>query len=124
MRQTKPVGHRVSHRRTAVERRQDNRMQASFGLMYSALDGAAVVMGDGTVADLSRGGLGIRGNHPVKPGMDMTLFLYVPDGGDPLFVLEASVAWAHGRQFGVQFKQLSLREGKRLQAFLLARRGH
>jgi hypothetical protein len=100
------------------DRRHTDRVPTSFGLMYSALDKADVLIGDGTVTDLSSGGLGIRGNQSVKPGMDLTLFLYLPDGDDPLFILEASVAWAKGRHFGVRFTQLSLREGKRLHAFL------
>jgi Tfp pilus assembly protein PilZ len=77
-------------------------------------------MGDGTVVDLSEGGLGIRGNHPVKVGMELTMFLYLPDGNDPLFVLETNVAWVSGSLFGVEFKKLSLREGNRLQSFLRA----
>jgi Tfp pilus assembly protein PilZ len=86
--------------------------------MYSGLTGDDVLMGDGTVVDLSKGGLGIRGNQPVTVGMELTLFLYLPDGEDPLFVLEASVAWAKGRMFGVEFRKLSLREGNRLHSFL------
>ncbi len=104
---------------TCLDRRQTDRVPSSFGLMYSALDDGDVLMGDGTVTDLSCGGLAVRGNRPVKPGMDLTLFLYLPDGDDPLFILEASVAWAKGRHFGVRLTQLSLREGKRLHAFLL-----
>ena len=104
---------------TWLDRRHTDRVPSSVGLMYSALDDGDVLMGDGTVTDLSRGGLGVRGNRLVKPGMDLTLFLYLPDGDDPLFILEASVAWVKGRLFGVRLTQLSLREGKRLHAFLV-----
>jgi hypothetical protein len=88
--------------------------------MYSGIDGHDVLIGDGSVVNLSKGGLGIRGNQPVGVGMELALFLYLPDGEDPLFVLEARVVWSHGRQFGVEFKKLSLREGNRLHAFLRA----
>jgi Tfp pilus assembly protein PilZ len=88
--------------------------------MYSGLTKDDVLMGDGAVIDLSEGGLGIRGNQPVKVGMELTMFLYLPDGNDPLFVLETSVAWTAGRLFGVTFKKLSLREGNRLRSFLRA----
>lgn len=104
----------------AMDRRDIPRSPVSFGLMYSGLHGNDVLMGDGTVVDLSKGGLGIRGNQPVNVGMELTLFLYLPDGEDPLFVLESVVAWTGGRLFGVEFKKLSLREGNRLQAFLRA----
>ncbi len=123
MRHMKAAKHTALHHVNPIDRRDESRASASFGLMYSGLDDTEVLMGDGTVVDLSRGGLGIRGNHPVKAGMELTLFLYLPDRDDPLFVFEACVARTNGRQFGVQFKRLNLREGKRLQAFLLAQLG-
>jgi hypothetical protein len=86
--------------------------------MYSSITKADVLIGDGTVVDLSKDGLGIQGNYPVRVGMELTLFLYLPDGNDPLFVLEATVAWTSGNLFGVEFKKMCLREGNRLQAFL------
>ena len=119
MKQMKVATQNEAHH-PAVERRGIHRQPVSFGLMYSAMTEDDVLMGDGIVIDLSQGGLGIRGNQSVKIGMEMTLFLYLPNGDDPLFVLEACVAWANGRQFGVKFKKVSLREGSRLHAFLLA----
>lgn len=104
----------------SLERRHITRIPVSFELMYSGISKNDVLMGDGTVVDLSEGGLGIRGNQPVKVGMELTMFLYLPDGNDPLFVLETNVAWSAGCLFGVEFKQLSLREGKRLHSFLRA----
>jgi Tfp pilus assembly protein PilZ len=88
--------------------------------MYSGIDGQDVLIGDGSVVNLSKGGLGITGNQPVQVGMDLALFLYLPDGEDPLFVLEARVAWTDGRRFGVEFTKVSLRDGNRLHAFLRA----
>ncbi len=118
MKHVKTVRQAKSEHVNPIERREAPRIPTSFGLMYSGLDENEVLMGDGTVVNLSKGGLGIRWNHPVKAGMNLTLFLYLPDGDDPLFVLEAHVAWTKGRQFGVEFKKLSLREGHRLHAFL------
>jgi hypothetical protein len=104
----------------SAELRRIPRTLVSFGLMYSGISRNDVLIGDGTVIDLSEGGLGIRGNQPVKVGMELTMFLYLPDGDDPLFVLETSVAWTAGSLFGVTFKKLSLREGNRLRSFLRA----
>lgn len=120
MKQTKTSLHLPPQPMAMLERRDTARVASSFGLMYSAIDKSEVLMGDGIVVDLSRGGLGIRGNHSVRAGMELTLFFYLPDGEEPLFVIEAVVAWTDGRQFGVQFNRLSQREGERLQAFLLA----
>jgi PilZ domain-containing protein len=105
--------------RPVCNRRGESRVPVEFGLMYSALDERGdLIMGDGTVIDISNSGLGIRGNMAVKTGMEMTLFVYLPDGQDPLFVLEARVAWSAGHQFGVEILKMNLRERNRLRYFL------
>lgn len=100
------------------ERRAIDRTPMAFGLMYSGLDDTDVIMGDGTAIDLSPTGLGIRGNQPVKTGMDLTLFLYLPDQEEPLFIIQGQVAWASGHQFGVRLEQVPARERTRLHRFL------
>lgn len=107
----------------SVERRRIARVPVSFKLMYSGIMRGDVLMGDGTVVDLSKDGLRIRGNFPVRVGMELTMFLYLPDGNDPLFVLETNVAWTSGNLFGVEFKKMCLREGNRLHAFLRTQTG-
>lgn len=102
-------------------RRVDSRHPVDFGLMYSAINQEGnLIMGDGTVIDISLKGLKIRGNTPVKPAIEMTLFLYLPDGQDPLFVMEARVAWSAGHRFGVEILKMNLRERNRLHYFLLS----
>ena len=109
----------------AVNRRQDPRPPVEFGLMYSAQDRSGeIIMGDGMVTDLSPTGLGIRGNALVTPGMELTIFLYLPDGQDPLFVMEARVAWTSGRRFGVEILKMNLRERNRLRYFLCSNLAH
>jgi hypothetical protein len=109
----------------AVNRRQASRPSVEFGLMYSAQDPSGeILMGDGMVTDLSPTGLGIRGNASVVSGTDLTIFLYLPDGQDPLFVMEARVAWASGRRFGVEILRMNLRERNRLRYFLRSNLAH
>lgn len=104
---------------SACNRRIDARIPVDFGLMYSAQDERGeLIMGDGTVVDISNSGLGIRGNVEVKTGLEMTLFIYLPDGQDPLFVMETRVAWSKGHRFGVEFLKMNLRERNRLRYFL------
>lgn len=99
-------------------RRQNHRPPVEFGLMYSAQNRSGeVLMGDGMVTDLSPTGLGIRGNTPVRPGIELMIFLYLP-GQDPLFVMETRVAWTSGRRFGVEILKMNLREQNRLRYFL------
>ena len=81
-------------------------------------------MGDGMVTDLSPTGLGIRGNTPVTPGTELTIFIYIPDGQDPLFVMETRVAWTSGRRFGVEILKMNLRERNRLSYFLHSNLAH
>ena len=109
----------------AVNRRQAPRPPVEFGLMYSAQDRfGEIIMGDGMVTDLSTTGLGIRGNASVTQGMELTIFLYLPDGQDPLFVMEARVAWTSGRRFGVEILKMNLRERNRLCYFLRSNLAH
>lgn len=109
----------------AVNRRHDPRTPVAFGLMYSAQDRSGeILMGDGMVTDLSHHGLGIRGNAAVTPGMELTMFLYLPDGKDPLFVMETRVAWTSGRRFGIEILKMNLRERNRLRYFLCSTLAH
>jgi len=109
----------------AVSRRQDSRAPVEFSLMYSAQDRSGeILMGDGMVTDLSHTGFGIRGNIPVTPGMELTIFLYLPDGKDPLFVMESRVAWASGHRIGVEILKMNLRERNRLRHFLCLNLAH
>ncbi|MEO5864556.1 MAG: PilZ domain-containing protein [Nitrospiraceae bacterium] len=108
-----------------VDRRQGPRPSVEFGLMYSAENSyGEILMGDGMVTDLSPMGLGIQGNASVTPGIALTIFLYLPDGKDPLFVMEARVAWTSGRRFGVELLKMNLREHNRLCYFLRANLAH
>jgi PilZ domain-containing protein len=120
MKQAKLRALRSSHRTHLLcDRRTDRRIPIDVRLMYSAQDEREdVIMGDGSILDLSSKGIRIRGNMAVKPGLDMTLFLYLPDGGDPLFVLSAKVAWSRGHEFGVEILQMNVRERNRLRYFL------
>ena len=108
---------------SAGNRRTDARIPVDFGLMYSAQDEQGeLIMGDGTIIDMTNSGLGIRGNMAVKTGLEMTLFIYLPDGQDPLFVMEARVAWTTGHRFGVEILKMNLRERNRLRYFLCSNR--
>ncbi|BCA55804.1 hypothetical protein W02_29440 [Nitrospira sp. KM1] len=100
-------------------RRQHTRAHADCRLMYSAEAGCRdVLMGDGTATDLSHHGLGVHGTVPVRRGTEVTLFLYLPDGQDPLLIMESRVTWTSGHRFGVEITKMNLRERNRLHYFL------
>ena len=113
------------HTHPVCDRRTDHRVHSDFRLMYSAQDDREeLIMGDGNVVDLSNKGLRVRGNMAVTSGLEMTLFLYLPDGHDPLFVLSAKVAWSRGHEFGVEILKMNVREHNRLRYFLSSNLQH
>lgn len=108
-----------------VDERQVPRPSVEFGLLYSAENPSGeIIMGEGMATDLSPMGLGIRGNASATPGIALTIFLYLPDGKDPLFVMEARVAWTSGRRFGAELLKMNLREHNRLRYFLRSNLAH
>lgn len=125
MKQTKLRALRSHNTRPICDRRTDYRVHSDFRLMYSAQDDREeLIMGDGNVVDLSNKGLRVRGNMAVTCGLEMTLFLYLPDGHDPLFVLSAKVAWSRGHEFGVEILKMNVREHNRLRYFLSSNLQH
>ena len=102
----------------SIERRRAARKSVSFGIMYSGVSGDDVLIGDGTMVDLSESGLSLRGDIPVPVGMELTLFLYLSDGDEPLSILESTVVWSVGSLFGVVFNDLSLSDAEILRSFL------
>ena len=102
----------------SIERRRLLRKNVSLELMYSGVSGEDVLIGDGTIVNLSESGLGLRGDSPVPVGMELTLFLYLSDGDEPLSILESTVVWSVGSLFGVVLNDLSLSDGERLRSFL------
>ena len=103
------------------DRRHGNRTPALFSLLYSGMSTGQMLIGDGLVTNLSRGGIGIRGNHSVTPGMDMALFVDLPGMNEPLWIAQSRVSWVAGFRFGVALGTLTLEQKKHLQFFLRSR---
>jgi hypothetical protein len=61
-------------------------------------------MGHATIIDLSRYGFGLQGARGLKPGMELALFLELPDMDDTLCIPQAYVSWINGRRFGVELR--------------------
>lgn len=99
-------------------RRRRPRIGGQFGLMFSGMDEGQIVMGDGQVLDLSREGIGIRANQFLKPGMELALFIELPDSEEHLCISEARVSWVSGNRLGVTLRTLRLEDQNRLRFFL------
>ena len=100
------------------DRRHSNRTPALFSLLYSGMDTGHMLIGDGIVTNFSPGGIGIRGNRSVTPGMEMALFVDLPGLDEPLCIAQSRVSWVAGRRFGVELGALNLEEKNHLQFFL------
>ena len=94
-------------RETAAKPSHDNRrgterVPTQFSLMYSGMHEGRMLIGNGVVSNVSKAGIGIQGNHPVKLGMDLSLFIDLPGIDEPVCIAESRVSWVSGRRFGVE----------------------
>jgi hypothetical protein len=94
-------------RRTANKHSDDNRrgterVPTQFSLMYSGMNDGRMLIGSGIVSNISKSGIGIQGNHVVKLGMDLSLFIDLPGVEEPVCIAESRVSWVSGRRFGVE----------------------
>jgi len=87
-----------------ADRRREPRIGGKFKVRYSGSDGDTIIIGNGTITDLSRYGFGIQGNKRVRQGMELGLFLELPDLESPLCIPQAIVSWVDGRRFGVELR--------------------
>ena len=85
-----------------ANQRRTERVPTQFSLMYSGMHGGQMLIGNGIVRNVSEAGIGIHGNHIVKLGMDLSLFIDLPGVEEPICIAESRVSWVSGRRFGVE----------------------
>ena len=76
------------------------------------------VVEEGLLQDLSTNGCKFLSRAALKPGSYLTVTLYFNDGQPPISLPGASVRWATGKAFGVQFPEMTSHERQRLQEIL------
>jgi hypothetical protein len=101
-----------SENRLGKERRKEPRISGQFKVRYSGTDEYRIVIGHAKVVDLSRYGFGLKGGRNLKQGMELALFLELPDTGETLCIPQAHVSWIHGNRFGVELR--AVRHGESL----------
>jgi hypothetical protein len=103
MRQPIPVrAGQTAQQASDDNRRLTERVRTQFSLMYSGMYDGQMLIGNGIVSNVSQSGIGIRGNHIVKLGMDLSLFIDLPGVEEPVCIAETRVTWVSGRRFGVE----------------------
>ena len=93
---------RIAHKSTRENRRGTERVPTQFSLMYSGTCDGRMLIDSGIVRNVSESGIGIHGNHTVKLGMDLSLFIELPGVEEPVCIAESRVSWVSGRRFGVE----------------------
>ena len=101
-----------------LNKRGTERVPAQFSLLYSGMCDGQMLIGNGTVTNLSGVGIGIRGNHNVAEGMDLSLFIDLPGIEEPLCVAETRVSWVSGRRFGVEMMSPKLETQNQLRFYV------
>jgi hypothetical protein len=104
--------------RVLLEQRRAQRVVDPCYLTYSGLSGERVVVGEGSIIDLSADGFGVDGSREVQPGALLTLCLCLPDGDMPILIEEVRVAWVSGKRFGAQSLAIGHEERKRLTGYV------
>ncbi|MCC6139573.1 MAG: PilZ domain-containing protein [Nitrospira sp.] len=95
----------ASSSRTAVagtERRRAPRIGTRFTVRYSGTDDRKIVMGHAAIVDLSQQGFGLTGIRGLKQGMELALFLELPESDRPLCIPQVRVLWINGTRCGMQ----------------------
>ena len=82
-----------------VDRRTGRRLATNIRVDYLANH----FMGNGTMVNVSRDGMEVRGNYEVTIGLHMSLRIVLPEQPEPLYAGRAIVKWVRGLEFGVQF---------------------
>lgn len=80
----------------------------------SSFTSVHIVGGEGTLIDLSIRGCRVDSETKVQPGTNLELRIHVPDHEPPIKVELASVRWARGREFGLEFNSMDTDQRERL----------
>ncbi len=82
-----------------------------------------MIGGEGTVIDLSVNGCRITGQGDVPPGSMLEVRFQLPDQSPPVDIGLATVRWAKGPEFGVEFLQVRKDVEERLRQFIATLEG-
>lgn len=78
----------------------------------------SVAQVEGTLVDLSKTGCQVASITPPYRGSQITLILYLPDGGPPLRLIGTTVRHVGCRTFGAEFLPVTPEERRRLQVII------
>lgn len=90
-----------------TNRKSPMRRQSRFPVSWPVLYRGDALLAEGTVLDLTQIGWRIAGAMPVRPGMQLTLAVWVPEKQEPLRVERATVLWVNGCEFAIEAHEMA-----------------
>lgn len=89
-----------------MELRKELRKHPRFRVQFRSTFSGHQIDGEGKAIELSQGGCRIESDLSVPADTTLELRLYVPDLDWPMRVEQATVKWARGREFGLEFVRI------------------
>ncbi len=97
----------------------DNRKHPRFAVRFrSSFSSRYMTAGEGTVVDFSLGGCRITWDGSVTPGSMLEMRFQLPEQSSPVDIGLATVRWARGTEFGVEFLQVRKEVEQRLRQYV------
>ena len=99
-----------------MEQRKTRRIPVACGLFFNndrALEGEAQLY------DVSTTGCQVESSVDVEEGMELQLFLELPDYPWPLRINKAVVRWVNGLTFGLEFVEILPAQRERLLSLIM-----
>jgi hypothetical protein len=91
---------------TMIARHETDASQ-SLQVSYSGMDNGRFVLGDGTITATSGHRMQLRGDCPVKPGMELALMVAMPNSDDHLYLVSGRVSSSTLHSFEMDLQQVS-----------------
>ena len=99
-----------------IESRKHHRIPVTFKVTLSFSDGKAE--GQGSILNISQGGCAVQGSRRVPEQALLRLCIQPSDWIEQIVVENASVKWARGRDFGVEFMNVEAHSRDQIQQLL------
>jgi hypothetical protein len=84
-----------------MSRRTHVRRQFRRSLLWRVFYGSGELTGQGTIVDVHENGCRIAGRMPVEIGTHLRLCIWPTDNPTDIVVVQGSVKWTKGLEFGV-----------------------
>lgn len=90
---------------TMIDRHETDASQI-LQVSYSGMDNGRFVLGDGTITATSAHRMQLRGDHPVKPGMELALMVAIPNSDDHLYLVGGQVSSSSLHSFEMDLQRV------------------